>query len=110
VSTSSGGGLTTRAKIGTVVVGGVFGLAFVGFLVYFITFLLKRRHQDKINAERARQIEAKVARNVNFNNDGRQDREGFASGTAAIDLPRTGSPTSRGNPTSWPSGTGMLSN
>jgi len=33
---------------------GAFAIA--GFLVYFLVFLCKRRHQDKVNAERVRQI------------------------------------------------------
>jgi hypothetical protein len=86
--------MTTGAKIGTVV-GAVCGFAFAGFIVYFITFLLRRRHHDKINAERARQIQAKTGRNFSSNINGGHDRGGATRGTAQADFPGTSSPMSR---------------
>lgn len=101
--------MTTGAKIGTGV-GAVCGFAFVGFIVYFITFLLRRRHQDKINAERARQIQAKTGRTFSSSNDGGHGRGGPTGGTAQADFGGASSPISRGATAPQYSGTETMNN
>ena len=89
VNTPSKGGMTTGAKIGAGV-GTVGGFAVIGFLVYFLIFLLKRRSQEKYNAERVAQIQAKVGRTFSSDNtsNGSFSREGLRGGSAGFDIPR----------------------
>ncbi|KAE9378328.1 hypothetical protein N431DRAFT_554557 [Stipitochalara longipes BDJ] len=95
VNTPPSSGIKTGTKVG-ITVGVIGGFAIVGFLVYFLIFLLKRHKQEKYNAERVAQIQAKVRGTFNSENSGNGsfDRLGSTSGTAAFDFSRTGTPNS----------------
>jgi hypothetical protein len=94
-NTTSAGGLTTGAKIGAGV-GAVCGLAFIGFLLYFLTFLLKRQSQEKYNRWRVAQIQAKVGRTFGSENtaNGSFDRVDSRGGAAGFQISRTATPNS----------------
>jgi hypothetical protein len=86
----------TGTQIGTAV--GVIGaVAILGFLFYFSTFLLKRRKQEKYNAQRVAQIQAKVGRSFSSDQSGNGtfDRLESRSLTAGFDISRSGTPNSR---------------
>jgi hypothetical protein len=87
--------LTTGAKIGAGV-GAVCGLAFIGFLLYFLTFLLKRQSQEKYNRWRVAQIQAKVGRTFGSENtaNGSFDRVESRGGAAGFQISRTATPNS----------------
>ena len=94
-NTPTTSGLKTGDKVG-VIVGVIGGIAIVGFLVYFLIFLLKRHKQEKYNAERVAQIQAKVRGTFNSGSSGNGsfERLGSTNGTAAFDLSRTATPNS----------------
>jgi hypothetical protein len=95
VNTASTAGMTTGAKIGASV-GAICGFAFVGFLLYFLAFLLKRRTQEKYNAERVARIQAKAERTFSSDNtpNGSFDRLGSGGVAAAFNISRTATPNS----------------
>jgi hypothetical protein len=95
VTTPSTTGTKTGVKVG-IAVGVIGGVAIVGFLVYFLIFLLKRHKQEKYNAERVAQIQAKVRGTFNSDNSGNGsfERLGSTNGIAAFNISRTGTPNS----------------
>jgi hypothetical protein len=88
--------MKTGAKIGTVI-GVIGGSAIIGFLFYFLIFLLKHRKQEKYNAQRVAQIQAKVGRTFSSDHSGNGsfDRLESRSLTAGFDISRSATPNLR---------------
>jgi hypothetical protein len=88
--------MKTGAKIGTVI-GVIGGSAIIGFLFYSLIFLLKHRKQEKYNAQRVAQIQAKVGRTFSSDHSGNGsfDRLESRSLTAGFDISRSATPILR---------------
>jgi hypothetical protein len=95
-TSSATGGMKTGAKIGTVI-GVIGGSAIIGFLFYFLIFLLKHRKQEKYNAQRVAQIQAKVGRTFSSDNSGNGSfgRQESRSLTTCFDISRSATPNLR---------------
>jgi hypothetical protein len=89
-------GMKTGAKIGTVI-GVIGGVAIIGFLFYFLIFLLKHRKQEKYNAQRVAQIQAKVGRTFSSDHSGNGgfDRLESRSLTTGFDISLSATPDLR---------------
>jgi hypothetical protein len=77
-------GMSTPVKIGAVA-GGVVGLALVGFLFWMVAFLFRRRRQNKINAERARELEMRALNTVRFPPGGPGNKGAFSNSVDEIE-------------------------
>ena len=95
-TSSATGGMKTGAKIGTAI-GVIGGFAIIGFLFYFLIFLLKHRKQEKYNAQRVAQIQAKVGRTFSSDHSGNGsfDKLEPRSLTTGFDISRSATPNLR---------------
>ena len=95
LNASAARGMTTGIKIG-VGAGVIGGVAVIGFLIYFLTFLLRSRKQEKYNRERVAQIQAKVGGTFSSDDtvNGSSDRLSSRGGAARFNISRTTTPNS----------------
>ncbi|PMD25571.1 hypothetical protein NA56DRAFT_655728 [Hyaloscypha hepaticicola] len=95
MNASSARGMTTGSKIG-IGAGVIGGVAVIGFLIYFLTFLLRSRRQEKYNRERVAQIQAKVRGTFSSDDtvNGNFDRLSSRGGAAHFNISRTATPNS----------------
>jgi hypothetical protein len=95
LNASAARGMTTGIKIG-LGAGVIGGVAVIGFLIYFLTFLLRSRRQEKYNRERVAQIQAKVGGTFSSNDtvNGSFDRLSSRGGAARFNISRTATPNS----------------
>jgi hypothetical protein len=95
LNASAARGMTTGIKIG-LGAGVIGGVAVIGFLIYFLTFLLRSRRQEKYNRERVSQIQAKVGGTFSSDDtvNGSFDRLSSRGGAARFNISRTATPNS----------------
>jgi len=98
LNASAARGMTTGIKIG-VGAGVIGGVAVIGFLIYFLTFLLRSRKQEKYNRERVAQIQAKVGGTFSSDDtvNGSSDRLSSRGGAARFNISWTATPNSLRN-------------